>query len=124
MTIKEASEEDARKAALTGGGDKSRQNISTRGIMLTDAEAEAIMDAYENEDVAEMTWTRRIVENYLQNVRLLTSTYNARNHPEANSHLFSSVSSAFNIHSTLGIFPVKIFLELHLSPRPGLIMNT
>ena len=56
----------------TGGGEqkqKSRQDISTRGIMLSDSEAEAIMDAYENEDITEMTWTRQIVEKWLQGVR-------------------------------------------------------
>lgn len=60
---------DAPRQGLSSGGHKSRQDISTRGIMLTDSEAEAIMDAYENEDITEMTWTRQIVEKWLQGVR-------------------------------------------------------
>ena len=42
--------------------------ISTRGIHLTDAEAEAIMEAYQTEEEKEKSWSRRFVENYLQHV--------------------------------------------------------
>lgn len=45
---------------------KSRGEISSRGIVLTDQEAEAIMNAYEDEDATHVTWTRRIVEKWLQ----------------------------------------------------------
>ena len=63
------SELDARRLAAMGDKLHSRNNISTRGIRLTDAEIEAIMDGFEKEDDSEKTWTRRLVENYLQNVR-------------------------------------------------------
>ena len=56
-------------ATTTSNQQRHHDTISTRGIMLTDSEAEAIMDAYQDEDITEMTWTRQIVEKWLQGVR-------------------------------------------------------
>lgn len=56
-------------AAENSSGRTSRFNISTRGIQLTDAEAEAIMEAYHIEEEKEKTWTRRFVESKLQHYK-------------------------------------------------------
>jgi len=45
--------------------------ISTRGIQLSDREVEAIMAAFETDENKEKTFSRWLVETYLQNVREL-----------------------------------------------------
>ena len=69
------SEADARRVAMVSEARRSptsRPNISTRGIHLTDAEAEAIMEAYQIEEEKEKTWTRWLVERHLQHVSAIS----------------------------------------------------
>ena len=64
--------EDARELAFVSDKRHSTRNIETGGVQLTDEEVEAILDGFEKEDDSEKTWMRRIVENYLMHVSVIS----------------------------------------------------